>query len=75
MKVLGAGDMVRRKGGYLGKTKKQGSEDRLDESIGATSGSKEAKVFIYPYGYLTWAEAVKLLTTWGIENKGDIKNL
>lgn len=65
MKVLGAGDMVRRKGGYLGKTKKQGSEDRLDESIGATSGSKEAKVFIYPYGYLTWAEAIKKLIEFG----------
>jgi hypothetical protein len=46
-------------------TKKQGSEDRLDESIGATSGSKEAKVFIYPYGYLTWAEAIKKLIEFG----------
>jgi hypothetical protein len=45
--------------------KKQGSEDRLDESIGATSGSKEAKVFIYPHGYVTWAEAIKKLTEWG----------
>ena len=43
--------------------KKQGSEDRLDESIGAESGA--TKVFIYPYGYLTWAEAIKKLIEFG----------
>tara|TARA_Y100000401_G_scaffold115401_1_gene119052 strand:- start:453 stop:650 length:198 start_codon:yes stop_codon:yes gene_type:complete len=48
--------------------KKQGSEDRLDESLGSRKDSAKT-IFLFPYGYLSPQEALKKVINWQSEGK------